>query len=45
MPEDERRHRMERMRAQVRKNNVYRWAGRILSNLLRFDLPEGDDAG
>jgi len=47
MPEEDRARRMERMRAQVRKNNVYRWAGRILSNLLRFDLPdieEGDDA-
>jgi len=43
MPEEERRRRMERMRSQVRRNNVYRWAGRILSNLLRFDLPEPDE--
>jgi trehalose 6-phosphate synthase len=42
MTDDERKRRMERMRAQVRKNNVYRWAGRILSNLLRFDLPESE---
>lgn len=43
MPEDDRRRRMQRMRAKVKKNNVYRWAGRILSTLLRFDFPEGSD--
>ena len=43
MPEDERRRRMQRMRAQVEKNNIYRWAGRILSGLLAFDFPEGSD--
>ena len=43
MPEEERRRRMQRMRAQVEKNNVYRWAGRILSSLLKFDFPEGSD--
>jgi len=44
MPEDERRRRMQRMRAQVEKNNVYRWAGRVLSSLLKFDFPGGTDA-
>ncbi len=41
MPEDERRRRMQRMRAQVKEYNVYRWAGKILSSLLKFDFPEG----
>jgi len=36
----EQRRRMERMRAVVRENNVYRWAGKILSTLLKFDLAE-----
>ena len=40
MPEDERSRRMQRMREQVAGNNVYRWAGRILSGILKFDLPE-----
>lgn len=43
MSDDERRRRMQRMRAQVERNNVYRWAGRILSCLLKFDFPEGTD--
>ena len=43
MPEEDRRKRMERLRAEVRKNNVYRWAGRILSTLLKFDFPEGTE--
>ena len=45
MPEDERRRKMQRMRAQVSRNNVYRWAGRILSSLLKFDFPEGGEGG
>ena len=40
MPESERQRRMRRMRERVAYNNVYRWAGKILSNLLKFDLPE-----
>jgi trehalose 6-phosphate synthase len=40
MPEDERRKRMQKMRAAVAENNVYRWAGKILSALLKFDFPE-----
>ncbi len=45
MPEDERRRKMQRMRRQVSRNNVYRWAGRILSSLLKFDFPEGGEGG
>jgi trehalose 6-phosphate synthase len=41
MPEEERRKRMERMRAVISDNNVYRWAGKILSTLLKFEFPEG----
>jgi trehalose 6-phosphate synthase len=40
LPEDERRKRMEKMRACVAENNIYRWAGKILSALLKFDFPE-----
>lgn len=40
MPEEERRRRMHRMRTQVETYNVYRWAGRILSTLLKFDFAE-----
>lgn len=32
--------RMSRMREHIRFNNVYRWAGKILSMLLKFDIPE-----
>ncbi len=40
MPEEERRRRMQRMRAAVQENNVYRWAGKFLSALLKFDFPD-----
>lgn len=40
MPEDERRRRMQRMRAVVASNNIFRWAGKIISALLKFDFPE-----
>lgn len=40
MAPDERRRRMSRMRAEVERNNVYRWAGKALSALLKFDFPE-----
>jgi trehalose 6-phosphate synthase len=43
MPQEERRRRMARMRAQVERNNVYRWAGRVLSSLLKFDFPEASE--
>lgn len=35
MPEDARRQRMEKMRAQVEKSNVYRWGGRIFEEAER----------
>jgi trehalose 6-phosphate synthase len=40
MPDDERHLRMHRLRAQVAENNVYRWAGKLLSALLRFEFPD-----
>ena len=40
MPAAERKKRMQRMRSAVQDNNVYRWAGKILSALLKFDIPE-----
>jgi trehalose 6-phosphate synthase len=40
MPDDERHKRMQRMRARVADNNVYRWAGKLLSALLKFEFPE-----
>lgn len=41
MPAEERRKRMEKMRANVADNNLYRWAGKLLSTLLKFEFPEG----
>lgn len=40
MPFEERRRRMMRLRAAVAENNIYRWAGKIISSLLKFELPE-----
>jgi trehalose 6-phosphate synthase len=40
IPEAERRRRMKKMREAVASNNVYRWAGKILSALLKFDFAE-----
>jgi trehalose-6-phosphate synthase len=36
----EQKRRMQRMQATVMENNVYRWAGKILSTLLKIDIPE-----
>lgn len=36
----ERTRRMSRMRETVRTHNVYRWAGKIIANLLHFELPD-----
>jgi trehalose 6-phosphate synthase len=36
MPEEERRQRMERMRAQVERNTVYDWGGKILDEVERI---------
>jgi trehalose 6-phosphate synthase len=40
MPEAERRRRMVKLRTAVAENNVYRWAGKVISALLKFDFPE-----
>ena len=44
MPEEERRRRMQRMRAAVEENNIYRWAGKIVSALLKFEFPSNIQA-
>jgi trehalose 6-phosphate synthase len=36
MPAEERRARMARMRQSVREQNIYRWAGLLLSELRRI---------
>jgi trehalose 6-phosphate synthase len=38
MPLDERKKRMRKMRAVVAENNIYRWAGKIVSTLLKFEF-------
>jgi alpha,alpha-trehalose-phosphate synthase [UDP-forming] len=43
MHADERRRRMRRMRETVEQNNVYRWAGKFLSQLAKVQFPEGSD--
>jgi trehalose 6-phosphate synthase len=40
MAPSQRQRRMQKMRAAVEGNDIYRWAGKILSALLRFDVPE-----
>jgi len=40
MPQEERQRRMRKMREHVARYNVYRWGGKILSELLRFEFPE-----
>jgi trehalose 6-phosphate synthase len=40
MPREERRRRMQRMREEVETNNVYRWAGKFLSALTKFEFRE-----
>ncbi len=45
MPREERQRRMAKMREAVEHNNVYRWAGRFLSDLIRIEFPgNGVDA-
>jgi len=44
MPEEERRKRMRKMRAVVSENNIYRWAGKIISELLKFEIPVPDES-
>jgi trehalose 6-phosphate synthase len=38
MPEAERHWRMQKMRLAVANNNIYRWAGKAVSALLRLDF-------
>ena len=38
MPREERRKRMQKMRAVVADSNIYRWTGKIFSALLKFDV-------
>jgi trehalose 6-phosphate synthase len=40
MPAAQRQKRMQKMRAAVEGNDIYRWAGKILSALLKFEVPE-----
>ena len=40
MPEEDRRKRMHKMREVVAQNNIYRWAGKLLSALLKFEFAE-----
>ncbi|MFO1005610.1 MAG: trehalose-6-phosphate synthase [Planctomycetaceae bacterium] len=40
MTDEEQARRMQRMREHVERHNVYRWGGKILSELLKFDFPE-----
>jgi trehalose 6-phosphate synthase len=44
MPEEERRRRMRKMREVVEEHNVYRWAGKILSTLLKLEPTESAPA-
>jgi alpha,alpha-trehalose-phosphate synthase [UDP-forming] len=43
MHPDEQRRRMQRMRETVEQNNVYQWAGKFLSELLKVQFPEFGD--
>lgn len=45
MSPEERRRRMLKMREAVEHNNVYRWAGRFLSDLIRIEFPGNDLEG
>jgi len=38
MPEDERQNRMRKMRNIVQENNIYKWAGDIISDLVKFEF-------
>ena len=42
-PLEEQQRRMRRLRAQVHDQNIYRWAGKILSALFQFEFPEVHD--
>lgn len=40
MPPEERTKRIRKMREHVARNNVYRWGGKVLSELLKFEFQE-----
>lgn len=40
LTEEERSKRMSKMRSIVQTNNIYRWAGKIISDLLKFEFKE-----
>ena len=40
IPEEEVHKRMVKMREIVRENNIFRWAGKVLSNLLKIEFKE-----
>jgi trehalose 6-phosphate synthase len=42
MDPEERRRRMQKMRAVVAEANIYRWIGKILSTLLKFEFVPGE---
>ena len=40
MPPEEQQRKMQKLRAQVHEQNIYRWAGKILSTLFKFEFQE-----
>lgn len=40
LPKRERAKRMNKMRRIIQRNNIFRWAGKIISELLKFDFEE-----
>ncbi|HLD56263.1 MAG TPA: trehalose-6-phosphate synthase [Candidatus Omnitrophota bacterium] len=40
MPVEEQEKRMRKMREIIQQNNIYRWAGKVLSQLLKFEFQE-----
>jgi len=40
LSETESKKRMDKMRHIIRDNNIYRWAGKVLSELLKFEFKE-----
>ena len=44
MPEEEQRRRMQRLQNEVESHNVYRWAGKFLAALTKFEFREETQA-
>ena len=44
MPEEDRRKRMIRMRQTVHGNNIFHWAGKFISGLLKIEFKENEEA-